>query len=110
MNTAEHIVQAQLDAYNARDLQAFVAGYDDQIEVFRPPAAEPGITGITALAQHYADKRFNLPDLHAELVNRMVIGQKVIDHERVHGVAEHIIEAAAVYEVIGQKIVRVWFY
>ena len=60
MNTAEHIVQAQLDAYNARDLQAFVACYDEQIEVFRPPAAEPVIAGIAALAQHYADKRCQL--------------------------------------------------
>jgi hypothetical protein len=109
---AEIPVQRQLDAYNARDLARFVAEYTDDVQVFRPPAAEPVIEGKAALAEHYAAKRFNLPGLHAELVNRMVLGDKVIDHERITGLPgeERPVEAAAVYQVAGGLIRRVWFY
>ena len=34
-------MQRQLDAYNAHDLQRFVAEYTDDIQVFRPPAVAP---------------------------------------------------------------------
>jgi hypothetical protein len=67
-------VQAQLDAYNARDLERFVACYADDVQLYRPPAAEPVLQGKAAMAAHYAAHRFKLPLLHAELVNRMVLG------------------------------------
>jgi len=62
-----------------------VAEYTDDVEVFRPPATEPVLQGKAAFAAHYAANRFNLPALHAALVNRMVLGNKVIDHERITG-------------------------
>jgi hypothetical protein len=82
MTAAESVVQRQLDAYNARDLQRFVACYAEQVRVYRPPAAEPVLAGRDALAAHYAANRFHLPGLHAELVARLVMGNKVIDQER----------------------------
>ena len=108
--TAEIIVQGQLDAYNAHDLERFVAWYAESVLVYQAGKAEPLLQGRAALAAHYASKRFNLPNLHAELLNRMVIGNKVIDHERVVGVGEHPIEVAAAYEVINGSIKRVWFF
>ena len=109
MNPA-HLVQRQLDAYNARNLQAFVACYSPDVQVYRPPAAVAAMTGSAALADFYARHRFNLPDLHAELLNRMVLGNKVVDHERVSGVREQPFEAAVVYELDGAHIRRVWFF
>ena len=109
MNPAD-LVQRQLDAYNARDLQAFVACYSDDVQVYRPPAADAAMTGSAALAAFYAEHRFNLPHLHAELLNRMVLGNKVVDHERVSGVREQPFEAAVVYEADGAHIRRVWFF
>jgi hypothetical protein len=103
-------VQAQLDAYNARALEPFVACYTEDVECFRPPQAEPVLSGRAALAAHYAAHRFNLPALHAALVNRMVLGNKVVDHERITGVREQPFEAAVVYEVQGGLIRRVWFF
>lgn len=108
--TTERPVQRQLDAYNARDLQRFIAEYTDDVQVFRPPATQPALSGKAALAEHYATHRFNLPDLHAELVSRMVLGNKVIDHERIVGVGEGTMEAAAVYEVRDGLICTVWFF
>ena len=104
------VAQRQLDAYNARDLQRFLAEYSDDICVYRPPAAEPTLQGKAALAAHYASQRFNLPGLHAELVNRMVLGNKVIDHERISGVRDRPFDVAAVYEVVDGLICTAWFY
>jgi hypothetical protein len=105
-------VQRQLDAYNDHDLDRFVAEYADDVEVFRPPAPAPVLQGKAALAAHYAANRFNLPALHAELVNRMALGNKVIDHERITGLPGDggAVDAAAVYEVAGGLIRRVWFF
>ena len=101
--------QRQLDAYNARDLERFVAEYTDDVVVYRLPNPEPVLVGKTALAEHYRTKRFHLPGLHAEVVNRMVFGNKVIDQERVTGVEATPLEVAAIYEVTPQGICRVWF-
>ena len=101
--------QRQLDAYNARDLERFVQEYTDDVVVYRLPATEPVLQGKAAFAAHYAANRFNLPGLHAELVNRMVLGNKVIDHERVTGVQSTASEVAAVYEVTPAGIAKVWF-
>lgn len=101
--------QRQLDAYNARDLDRFVQEYTEDVMVFRLPATQPVLVGKVALAEHYRKHRFNLPDLHAELVNRMVFGNKVIDHERVSGTQDSPMEVAAIYEVTPAGIAKVWF-
>jgi hypothetical protein len=51
-----------------------------------------------------------LSGLRAEVLQRMVVGNCVIDHERVHGVREHPFEAAAVYVVADGRIDAVWFF
>lgn len=109
MNPADP-VQRQLDAYNARDLERFVAEYSDDVQVFRPPATEPVLSGKPAFAAHYAKHRFALPGLHAELVDRLVCGSTVVDHERITGLQEDVVEAIAVYRVSGAHIRAVWFY
>jgi hypothetical protein len=107
---AEAPVQRQLEAYNARDLERFVAEYADDVRVFRPPGAEPVLSGKAEFAAHYAANRFNLPKLHAEVVSRIVSGNKVVDHERITGLQERTVEAIAVYEVVDERIRTVWFF
>jgi len=51
-----------------------------------------------------------LPDLHAEVVQRIVAGNTVVDHERVTGLEEGPVEAVAVYRISGRLISAVWFY
>ena len=109
MNPAEP-VQRQLEAYNARDLERFVAEYTEDVQVFRPPQPEPVLSGKKAFAEHYSKNRFTLPSLNAEVVNRIVAGNKVVDHERISGLQEGIVEAIAVYEVVEGRIRTVWFY
>lgn len=109
MADAETIVQEQLEAYNARDLERFAATYADDIRIYRMPATEPSIVGQAQLRETYR-KRFSSANLHADIVNRIAIGNKVIDHERVVGIKEVPIEAVAVYEVGGGLIRTVWFF
>jgi hypothetical protein len=106
----EDAVQRQLDAYNAHDLERFVAEYHDDVKVYRPPATEPLVSGRKALGEHYAKHRFTLPDLHARLVNRIVSGNIVVDHEDIDGLPEGRRSAIAVYEVVENRIRAVWFF
>ena len=111
MMNPEAVVQRQLDAYNARDLARFVACYAEDVRVWRPPAPQAVLVGRQALSDHYAAHRFNLPALHAELLARMVIGRKVIDQERITGVGDMPLEAAAVYQVDDEGLIAaVWFF
>ena len=105
----EPFAQRQLDAYNARDLDRFVREYTEDVVVYRMPDPNPVIIGRAALAAHYGDNRFDLPGLHAELVKRMVFGNKVIDQEIVHGVPGAPLNGAAIYEVSERGICKVWF-
>jgi hypothetical protein len=104
------VVQRQLDAYNAHDLARFVACYAQDVELFRPPAAETFLAGRTALAEHYGRRRFHIATLHAELVVRIVAGRMVIDHERITGLADEPVEAVVAFEVQDGLIRRVWFF
>jgi hypothetical protein len=108
--TPEQLAQAQLDAYNARTLDAFLACYSDDVAIYRPPAAEPVMRGKAAMGAHYAANRFSLPGLHAELLGRLVVGNKVVDHERVHGVRAAPFEVIATYEVRGGLIAACYFF
>lgn len=108
--TPEQLVQRQLEAYNARDLEAFVATYAEEVKAYRMPSREPSISGRAALAEFYGSQRFNIPELHADIVKRIVLGNKVIDHERVRGIQPHPVEVVAVYEVSGGLIRTVWFF
>jgi putative hydrolase of HD superfamily len=103
-------VQQQLDAYNARDLAAFMAPYAADVRIYRPPAPEPVLVGYEAMAAHYAAHRFNRPGLHADLMGRLVIGHKVIDHERITGLGPEPVHAVAIYQVLDGLIRTVWFH
>ena len=106
--TAVDVVQRQVDAYNAHDLDRFVAEFSDTVVVYRLPATEPAIVGKVKFAEFYATQRFNLPYLHAEIVNRIVMGNKVIDHERITGVRTKPFEMVVIYEIADHLIQRVW--
>lgn len=104
------IAQRQLEAYNAHDLDAFVACYAPDIRIFRMPSATPTLRGIEAFREHYREHRFNLPTLHAEVLGRMSMGNKVVDHERVTGLGEQPVEVIVVYEIEDGLIHKAWFY
>ncbi|MDQ1093628.1 hypothetical protein QE400_003041 [Xanthomonas sacchari] len=103
-------VARQFEAYNRRDLSAFLACFAEDFVSYRMPAVSPSLQGKGALAAFYAEHRFNNPALRAELVSRTVLGQWVFDHERIHGLAAQALETMAVFEVRDALIRTAWFY
>ena len=105
--TPEEIVQRQLNAYNARDIDAFMNTYSDDIKLYNFPD-QLSTEGKDAMREGYASFFSNTPDLHCEIKNRIVIGNKVIDEEYLTVNGNHV-SAVAVYEVENGKIVKVTF-
>ncbi len=108
-SSPEAVVQAQLDAYNARDVEALLRVYAEDAELYEHPSTLLA-RGTATLRERFAI-RFREPDLHAKLLNRMVMGNTVIDHERVtrnFPEGRGTIEMIMVYEVQGGRIVRAW--
>ena len=81
MTSPESVVQRQLEAYNARDVDAWLATYADDAQQFEHPAAL--FAGGSAQLRERITVRFREPNLHARLIQRIVLGQMVIDHEEV---------------------------
>ena len=103
------LAQMQLNAYNLRDLDAFLSVYSDDVEVFTFPDT-PVYTGIDEMRQVYAEFFEAAPELHGRLVNRIDYENMVVDREIVTGVPGHdTVEAVAIYEVLDGLIRRVWF-
>jgi len=105
----EAIVDAQLAAYNRRDLEGFLSFYaEDAVLANHPDQVTQ--TGKAEIRTRYR-LRFSDPKLHAEILRRIAFGRFVIDHERVVAAppAEGTLEAVAMYEIEDGKIVRVTF-
>ncbi|WP_298311755.1 nuclear transport factor 2 family protein [uncultured Aquimarina sp.] len=103
----EHVVQKQLDAYNTRNIEAFLATYADQVKVYNYPN-ELTYEGKEKMKSMYAPFFDRTPDLHCEIKNRIVYGNKVIDEELVL-INGREIKAVAIYEVENGKISKVTF-
>jgi hypothetical protein len=107
---AETVVQRQLEAYNARDLEGWLATYSENSEQHLLHAG-PMASGREAIRQRMVE-RFNDPALHAELVSRTVMDNVVVDHEfvtRTFPDGLETIEMICIYEVLAGLIVKATF-
>jgi hypothetical protein len=103
-------VKRQLDAYNARDIDAFMACWADDAQYYEFPSRLLADGAAQIRARHVT--RFEEPHLQGHLVHRAVVGNMVFDEERVtrdfpEGVGE--IDVLAIYEVLDGKIAKAWF-
>lgn len=83
--SAEEVVQANLDAYNNRDIQAFMQYISDDIEMFNMGECEPYIKGKANVKARYSEYFEKSPELHSDINKRIVFDNKVIDHEYITG-------------------------
>ena len=107
--TPEAVVQRQLDAYNARDVDALLATYAPDAELFEH-LAKSLARGAAALRERFA-ARFQETNLHAALQRRIVNGNFVIDHElvtRTFPEGPGTLEVVMIYEVRGDRIANSW--
>lgn len=103
----ETIVQRNLDAYNARDIEAFMKDYADDIKLYAYPNTLQ-TEGKEAMRKGYENWFDSVPDLSAFIKKRIVIGNKVIDEEQVTANGQ-IFNAVAIYEIENGKISKVTF-
>ena len=105
----ESVVQAQVEAYNARKIDMFLATYADDAQLFEFPDKLLA-RGKEQMRERYT-ARFNEPGLHADIVKRIVMGNFVVDHERVRRTFPEgpgTLDAIAIYEVHDGKITKAW--
>ena len=101
------LAEAQLAAYNAQDLDAHCACFADDVVVADLNGAVT-ISGMAAYRAKYEQVFADFPQNHAELVNRIVVGNCVIDHERVKRSPDaDPFEVAAIYTIADGKLARV---
>jgi hypothetical protein len=108
-STAAQVVQAQLDAYNSRDIKAFMATMSQDVALYNFGSEEPSASGFEAVKALYTNLFARSPQLHSTLANRIVLGNKVLDHESISGRmgSEEETELVVIYEVKDEKIFRV---
>lgn len=104
--TPQAVAQAQLDAYNAHDVEGLCALYADDACQYRHPDILLA-QGRQAIRKRYAE-RFAGSSPRAQLLQRIVSGNTVVDSERVHDGASYT-ELLAIYEVMNGQIAKAWF-
>ncbi len=103
-------IQAQLVAYNAHDVDAFLAPYDPSVVIRDFETTGVQMRGLDEMRARYAGVFKDDPERHAEVSSRIVSGDHVIDHERVViGKEKRRLDTAVVYHVRAGKIDGVWF-
>lgn len=109
--SAEDLAQIQLNAYNERDLEAFLAVYSDDVEVYNFPTMELRYKGKDKMRETYGPYFEKATELHCELVDRIVQGSYVFDREYVTTGIEgrNPIHATAIYETEDGLIRKVFF-
>ena len=106
----EKIIEQQVVAYNARDINAFVACHHPEVELYILGEKLPFAVGRAQIKTRYGEIFEQSPKLHTEIVQRMVMGNTVIDKEIITGrigiEQQHYI---AIYEIRNGLIARVHF-
>jgi hypothetical protein len=105
----ESVVQRQLDAYNAHDIDALMAVYADDAELYDHPATLLA-RGTGQIRERLAG-RLREPNLHAQLIGRLVMENTVIDREivtRTFPEGPGRIHLIAIYQVRRGRIAKAW--
>ena len=100
------IIEEQLLAYNARDLERFIATYATSI-VIEDGENNALMRGHEQMRERYGPMFEQNPELHCRIVNRMKIGKYVVDEEEITGRGSPTpVHAIVIYRVEGNKIVH----
>jgi hypothetical protein len=101
-------VQAQLDAYNARDVDRFVRCFAPTI-VCEDGEGKRLFVGNAMMRARYAVLFAESPNLHCELRTRVRVGEYVMDEIGVTNRDGEIVHAMVIYHVRGAVITHIRF-
>jgi len=109
MSDATDVVDAQVEAYRAKDVERFLACYAEDASVVLFDGT-PMFADRKAMREQYGKLFAASPDLQLTIANRVTAGEFVVDEEHVSGV--HFgdmpteMTALSVYRVTDGKISR----
>ncbi|WP_262693510.1 nuclear transport factor 2 family protein [Kordiimonas aquimaris] len=93
------IADRQLVAYNAHDIDAFMALIAEGAVLADLSTGEVSVKGHNNIRDFYCARFGDNPDLHCEVHNRMDLGDFAIDYETVTGLPGGAVDIIAIYEV-----------
>ena len=96
-------VEQQVGAFNAHDLECFLACFADAV-VVTTPDGRVQIDGKAAMRQQY-EPMFGSADARADILGRLRAGSWAVDHERVSR-GQRSLEVLVGYELANDHIVR----
>ena len=102
------LVDRQLKAYNAKNIEAFLEPYAEDVELYEFPDKMVS-KGKDAMRKDYEGMFKNIAKLHCDIVGRIVQGNIIIDKESISGMGKHKFEATAIYHIEKNKIKKVYF-
>jgi hypothetical protein len=101
-------VEAQVKAYNAHDLDGFLACYSRDI-VIRDGEGNVLVHGIEDMKMQFSDLFQASPALQAKILTRLDVGAYVVLEERIEGYGGEPLRGVMVYHQTGDIIDRaVW--
>lgn len=106
-DTPRDLAQRQLNAYNLRNIDAFLEPYADDVEIYTFPN-KLSFKGKDIMRKKYIPLFEKIPNLHCQVTERIVKGNIVIDKEVVT-VKNRTVEAIAIYHIENGKIKKVYF-
>ena len=103
------LIDRQLDAYNAHDLEAFLNCYGEDARFYEPPDILSA-SGLDYARGRYAKRFAKTPQVHCRIENRIIQGEFIIDQEFLTGLEDGAtLRAAVMYQVRDGRIRAVWF-
>ena len=99
-------VEAQLEAYNARDVVRFMPCFTEDC-VVDDGVGNRLMTGRAEMHARYEKMFAENPALHCNVVTRVRAGEYVMDEERVSGRGPEELHVMVVYRLQGHQIAHV---
>lgn len=102
------IIDEQLLAYNARDLERFLAAYSSEV-VIEDGEGNLLLKGLDQMRSRYRALFEASPELNCQVTSRLRIGKYVVDEEQLTGYqrSPEPVRAVVIYRVDSDKIAQV---
>jgi hypothetical protein len=107
---SEELVLRQIDAYNARDVNAFLALYSTDAEIIRLPDREAYLRGHEQMRARYGKMFADSPELICKVDSSWATDSFVALREKVSGMngRKGEVDCLAIYQVENGLIRRLW--
>jgi hypothetical protein len=104
------IIDQQIEAYRRRDIDAFLSFYAPEVQICGVDGSIR-MDGVDVMRERYGQLFEDSPELAVQIANRIVVGDHVIDEERITGFNlpgyPTELHSAVLYQLDAGKIIRV---